>query len=62
MKGEGIIIRGLEIRDRKRKEGEQRNEKRRSKDKVINVEEWKLLNFLREEGWSILNGNARGDE
>ncbi|XP_029163724.1 golgin subfamily A member 6-like protein 22, partial [Nylanderia fulva] len=36
--------------------------KRKSKDRVINAEGRKLLEFLGEKGWSILNGNTEGDE
>lgn len=34
----------------------------RSKDVRCNREEWRLCEFLKELGWSILNGNVKGDE
>lgn len=37
-------------------------EKRKSKDQKVNVEERKLHGFLGQCGWSILNGNFKGDE
>lgn len=51
------------------REGEARNgiggrekEERNSKDSKINSEGRRLCNFIKERGWSILNGNIRGDE
>jgi len=37
-------------------------EKRRSRDEKVNIEGRKLCNFVGELGWSILNGNVKGDE
>ncbi|KYN29873.1 hypothetical protein ALC57_00672 [Trachymyrmex cornetzi] len=35
---------------------------RRSKDSKVNKEGRKLVGFIRERGWAILNGNIKGDE
>lgn len=44
-------------------EGEEEEEiKRNSKDKKVNKEERKLMEWIRERGWSILNGGVEGDE
>lgn len=37
-------------------------DERESKDKKMNREGRKLCSFLEEQGWSVLNGNYRGDE
>lgn len=51
------------MREEERTEEEEEGEgKRRLKDKVINAEGRKLLDCIEERGWSILNGNIRGDE
>ncbi|KYN22005.1 hypothetical protein ALC57_05605 [Trachymyrmex cornetzi] len=42
-------------------EGEE-EEERRSKDSKVNKEGRKLVGFIRERGWAILNGNIQGDE
>lgn len=52
---------GGRIEEMNEEEGEESG-RRKLKDKVINVEGRKLVNFLEEKGWSILNGNVRGDE
>jgi len=41
---------------------EEEDGKRKSKDKKINEEGRKLLRMLGEVGWTILNGNVKGDE
>lgn len=47
----------------KLEEEERRGEKkRRSKDKIINGEGKRLVNCLGEKGWSIFNGDMKGDE
>jgi len=44
-------------------EGESKGEKgRRSKDEKINRDGRKLVELVEEKGWSIFNGNMRGDE
>lgn len=43
-------------------EEEKLGKKRRSKDKKVNEEGRKLCRFLEEYGWSIVNGNIKGDE
>lgn len=48
-----------------RVEGEEEGEERklrRSKDKKINGEGSKLCIFFEEQGWTILNGNIKGEE
>jgi len=42
--------------------GEMEGRGRRSKDKKINGESRKLLEYIEEREWTILNGNVRGDE
>lgn len=49
---------GWEVEDEKRMEGGGR----RSKDKKINRDGRKLLEFIEERGWMILNGGVKGDE
>lgn len=39
-----------------------RRDQRKSKDKTMNREGKKMMEFIEEEGWSILNGNYEGDE
>ena len=41
---------------------EEKNDVRRSKDKVKNTEGKVLLEMVEERGWNILNGNMEGDE
>jgi len=41
-------------------EGESRE--RKTKDRVVNAEGRKLVNWIEENGWSIFNGSMRGDE
>ncbi|KOX74659.1 hypothetical protein WN51_13093, partial [Melipona quadrifasciata] len=41
---------------------EEEQEKRKSKDKVVNDKGQKLLKMAAESGWHILNGNMQGDE
>ncbi|XP_029176098.1 trichohyalin-like [Nylanderia fulva] len=54
---------GGRIRDKENAEEERKEEKKRkSKDKLINAEGRKLLEFMGERGWSIMNGNTKGDE
>lgn len=36
--------------------------RRESKDRKINKEERRMVDFIGERGWIILNGGARGDE
>jgi len=43
-------------------EQEKLGKKRRSKDKKVNEEGRRLCKFLEEYGWSIVNGNIKGDE
>lgn len=43
-------------------EGGMEEEKRNSKDEKVNREGKKLCSYLGELGWSILNGNVKGDE
>lgn len=48
-----------------RKEGEEwekEETRRRSRDKIVNKEVRILVECIREGGWFILNGGARGDE
>ncbi|EZA48220.1 hypothetical protein X777_14226 [Ooceraea biroi] len=52
---EGGCVRGEE-------EEIEEEKSRKSKDKKMNGEGKKLCNFLAEQGWSIVNGNVRGDE
>lgn len=47
-------------RGRKKEENEgEEKEKRKSIDKKKNKDEIKLVEFIREKGWSILNGNEK---
>lgn len=48
--------------DWEKEEEEEEEGRKRSKDKMINTEGRKLINFLEEKRWSILNGNTRRDE
>jgi len=57
MEGGGYEIGGVE--DNKEEDGRR---KRASKDGKINKEGKKLLSFLEEKGWGILNGCMKGDE
>jgi len=41
---------------------EEERRKRNSKDGKINKEGKKLINFLKQRGWGILNGCTKGDE
>lgn len=43
-------------------EEENLGKKRRSKNKKVNEEGRRLCKFLEEYGWSIVNGNIKGDE
>jgi hypothetical protein len=36
--------------------------KRQSKDKVENSERKRLMEWLEENGWEVLNGNKQGEE
>lgn len=51
---------GVIVVEEEGEEGER--EKRRSKDRKINGEERKLVDFLEERRWRIFNENVRGDE
>src|SRR5436190_10590343 len=43
-------------------EERKKERKRKSKDEVINGEGRKLVSYIEEMGWSIFNGDMRGDE
>jgi len=43
-------------------EDEDEEMERKSKDKVMNKEGRRLVNWIRERGWAILNGGIEGDE
>jgi hypothetical protein len=43
-------------------EREERRGKRKSKDKVENVEGKRLMEWIEENGWEVLNGNKQRDE
>jgi hypothetical protein len=38
------------------------DEKRKFKDKVENAEGIRLMEWIEENGWDVLNGNKKGDE
>lgn len=42
--------------------GEREETRRESKNKKINREGRKLLEFIAERGWTIINGGMKGDE
>lgn len=54
-KGGGMVV------GEEKEEGGERG-KRQSKDRKINGEKRKMVDFLEEKGWRIFNGNVRGDE
>jgi hypothetical protein len=41
---------------------ERGNGKRKSKDKVENAEGKRLIEWIEENGWVVLNGNKQGDD
>ncbi|KAJ3617672.1 hypothetical protein MTP99_006769 [Tenebrio molitor] len=41
---------------------EKGDEKRKTKDKVENAEGKRLMEWIEENGWEVLNGNKQGDE
>jgi hypothetical protein len=43
-------------------EEEREDGKRKSKDKVENAEEKRLMEWIEENGWKVLNGNKQRDE
>lgn len=43
-------------------EGKEDDKNKNSKDKKMNKEGKKLVEILEEAGWSILNGNTKGDK
>nr|XP_034194798.1 uncharacterized protein LOC117611018 [Osmia lignaria] len=53
---------GEEVGSKREEEDEEGEEKRRSKDKKSNAEGNRLLETLRETGWTILNGTIEGDK
>lgn len=53
--GGGMVV------GKEKEEGGERG-KRQSKNRKINGERRKLVDFLEERGWRIFNGNVRGDE
>lgn len=56
----GREVKRMQIEEIKKDDREEK--KRRLKDKTINTEGRKLINFLGEKKWSIINRDAREDE
>jgi hypothetical protein len=60
------LARGLQRENRRKRskklEEEREDGKRKSKDKVENAEGNRLMEWIEENEWEILNGNKQGDE
>lgn len=53
---------GGEVRGGEERDEEEKRENRKSKDEKVNGEGKKLIEFVEENGWSIFNGDMKGDE